>query len=99
MLQLGFIRSNREKVLQGLQKKHFQDLQLVDEIITLDDQRKKLQTQSDDLLSQRNSASKSIGALIAQGKKEEAEESKLKVASLKEQIDTLTTELSKVEEQ
>ncbi|MEY2595361.1 MAG: serine--tRNA ligase [Bacteroidota bacterium] len=99
MLQLGFIRSNREKVLQGLQKKHFQDLQLVDEIISLDDQRKKLQTQSDDLLSQRNSASKSIGALIAQGKKEEAEESKLKVASLKEQIDTLTTELSKVEEQ
>lgn len=99
MLQLGFIRSNREKVLQGLQKKHFQDLQLVDEIISLDDQRKKLQTQSDDLLSQRNTASKSIGALIAQGKKEEAEESKSKVASLKEQIDTLTTELSKVEEQ
>ena len=99
MLQLGFIRSNREKVLQGLQKKHFQDLQLVGEIISLDDQRKKLQTQSDDLLSQRNTASKSIGALIAQGKKEEAEESKSKVAFLKEQIDTLTTELSKVEEQ
>ena len=98
MLQLGFIRSNREKVLQGLQKKHFQDLQLVDEVISLDDQRKKLQAQSDDLLSQRNIASKSIGALIAQGKKDEAEESKSKVASLKEQIDALTTELSKVEE-
>lgn len=99
MLQLGFIRSNKEKVLQGLQKKHFQELQLVDEIISLDDQRKKLQAQSDDLLSQRNTASKSIGALIAQGKKDEAEESKSKVASLKEQIDGLTTELSKVEEQ
>ena len=97
MLQLGFIRSNREKVLQGLQKKHFQELQLVDEIISLDDQRKKLQAQSDDLLSQRNTASKSIGALIAQGKKDEAEESKSMVASLKEQIDTLTTELSKVQ--
>ena len=99
MLQLGFIRSNREKVLQGLQKKHFQELQLVDEIISLDDQRKKLQAQSDDLLSQRNTASKSIGALIAQGKKDAAEESKSMVASLKEQIDTLTTELSKVEDQ
>ena len=99
MLQLGFIRSNKEKVLQGLKKKHFQDLQLVDEIISMDDQRKKLQTQSDDLLSQRNTASKSIGALIAQGKKAEAEESKSTVATLKEQIDTLTSELSKVEEQ
>ena len=99
MLQLGFIRSNKEKVLQGLKKKHFQDLQLVDEIISMDDQRKKLQTQSDDLLSQRNAASKSIGALIAQGKKEEAEKSKSTVATLKDQIDILTTELSKVEEQ
>ena len=98
MLQLSFIRLNKEKVLAGLQKKHFQDLHLVDELIGLDDQRKKLQAQSDDLLAQRNAASKSIGALIAQGKKDEAESNKEKVAALKEQIDGLTTELSKVEE-
>ena len=98
MLQLGFIRSNKEKVLQGLKKKHFQDVHLVDDIISLDDQRKKVQSESDDLLAQRNAASKSIGALIAQGKKEEAEQSKSNVAALKEQIDTLTTELSSVEE-
>jgi len=89
MLQLAFIRTNKEKVLDGLQKKHFQDIHLVDEIISLDEQRKNLQTQSDELLSQRNTASKSIGALIAQGKQQEAETNKSNVAALKEQIDAL----------
>jgi seryl-tRNA synthetase len=98
MLQLSFIRSNKEKVIAGLQKKHFQDVQLVDALIGLDDQRKKLQSQSDDLLAKRNTASKSIGALLAQGKKDEAEESKSVVASLKEKIDALVTELANVEE-
>lgn len=98
MLQLSFIRSNKEKVIAGLQKKHFQDVLLVDALIDLDDQRKKLQSQSDDLLSKRNTASKSIGALLAQGKKDEAEESKSVVASLKDQIDALITELANVEE-
>jgi len=98
MLQLSFIRSNKEKVIAGLQKKHFQDVLLVDALIDLDDQRKKLQSQSDDLLAKRNTASKSIGALLAQGKKDEAEESKSVVASLKEKIDALVTELANVEE-
>jgi seryl-tRNA synthetase len=97
MLQLAFIRANKENVIAGLQKKHFHEIQLVDEIIGLDDQRKKLQAQSDDLLAQRNAASKSIGALIAQGKQAEAEESKTKVATLKDQIDILTSELNVVE--
>lgn len=98
MLQLAFIRANKEKVLDGLQKKHFQDIHLVDEIISLDDQRKKLQAQSDELLSQRNIASKSIGALIAQGKQEEAAASKSTVAALKDQIDALTSQLNEVEQ-
>jgi len=98
MLQLAFIRANKEKVLGGLQKKHFQDIHLVDEIISLDDQRKKLQAQSDELLSQRNIASKSIGALIAQGKQEEAAASKSTVAALKDQIDALTSQLNEVEQ-
>lgn len=99
MLQLAFIRTNKEKVLDGLQKKHFQDIHLVDEIISLDEQRKNLQTQSDELLSQRNTASKSIGALIAQGKQQEAETNKSNVAALKEQIDSLTGQLNEVEQQ
>lgn len=98
MLQLAFIRANKEKVLDGLQKKHFQDIHLVGEIISLDDQRKKLQAQSDELLSQRNIASKSIGALIAQGKQEEAATSKSTVAALKDQIDALTSQLNEVEQ-
>lgn len=98
MLQSAFIRANKEKVLDGLQKKHFQDIHLVGEIISLDDQRKKLQAQSDELLSQRNIASKSIGALIAQGKQEEAATSKSTVAALKDQIDALTSQLNEVEQ-
>lgn len=98
MLQLAFIRANKEKVLDGLQKKHFQDIHLVGEIISLDDQRKKLQAQSDELLSQRNIASKSIGALIAQGKQEEAATNKSTVAALKDQIDALTSQLNEVEQ-
>jgi len=98
MLQSAFIRANKEKVLDGLQKKHFQDIHLVGEIISLDDQRKKLQAQSDELLSQRNIASKSIGALIAQGKQEEAATNKSTVAALKDQIDALTSQLNEVEQ-
>ena len=53
MLQLGFIRSNREKVLEGLKKKNFQDLDLIDKIIASDDLRKTLQFNSDELLANR----------------------------------------------
>ncbi len=97
MLQLGFIRSNREKVLEGLKKKNFKDLELVDSIIGSDDQRKKLQIQSDALLAQRNAASKSIGALMAQGKHSEAEAKKAEVTVMKETIDLYAGQLAEVE--
>jgi seryl-tRNA synthetase len=87
MLQLGYIRNNREKVLKGLEKKQFKELDLVDKIISFDDQRKSLQVQSDELLAKRNLVSKEIGALMAQGKKEEAEGKKVVVSSMKETID------------
>lgn len=94
MLQLGFIRSNREKVLEGLKKKNFQDLELVDKIIGSDDQRKNLQFQSDELLAQRNVASKEIGTLISQGKHSEADAKKAEVAAIKESIDNYTGQLA-----
>ena len=97
MLQLAFIRNNRDAVLAGLKKKNFSEPELVDQIIALDDQRRKLQLQSDEQLAQRNAASKAIGALIGQGKKEEAEAKKTEVASLKESIDALTSQLSETE--
>lgn len=97
MLQLGFIRNNKDLVLAGLKKKNFSELELVDQIISLDDQRRKLQLQSDELLSQRNTASKSIGALIGKGLKEEAEAKKAEVGALKESIDSLAEQLSACE--
>jgi len=97
MLQLGFIRNNRDIVIAGLKKKNFSEFELVDQIISLDEQRRKLQIQSDDLLAQRNAASKSIGMLVGQGLKEEAEAKKVEVSSLKESIDKIASELSDCE--
>jgi seryl-tRNA synthetase len=98
MLQLGFIRSQKENVLSGLKKKNFKELDLVDRVLDADDLRKKLQVQSDDLLAKRNAASKAIGVLIAQGHKEEAEASKNQVAELKEAIDGFAAQLAETEE-
>lgn len=92
------IRNNKETVLEGLKKKNFPEPMLVDQVILLDDQRKAVQLQSDDLLAQRNAASKSIGALMAKGLKDEAESQKAAVATLKEKIDLLATELADCEE-
>lgn len=97
MLQLGFIRNNKDFVLAGLKKKNFSELELVDQIISLDDQRRKLQLQSDELLSQRNLASKSIGALIGKGLQAEADAKKAEVGTLKESIDSLSEQLSACE--
>ena len=97
MLQLGFIRSNRGKVLEGLKKKNFQDLEVIDKIIASDDLRKSLQFNSEELLAKRNAASKAIGALIAEGRKEEAEAKKAEVSALKETIDNYALQLTEVE--
>ncbi len=97
MLQLGFIRSNRELVLDGLRKKNFSEIDLVDQIISLDEQRRKLQIQSDELLAQRNAASKSIGNLVGQGLHEEAKAQKAAVSALKDGIDNLADQLSACE--
>ena len=97
MLQLSFIRNNRELVVASLQKKNFQDTELVEKIIDADDQRKQLQFQSDELLAKRNTSSKEIGALMGQGKREEAEALKSVVSTMKESIDQLAQELTAVE--
>ncbi|MFN6373815.1 MAG: serine--tRNA ligase [Chitinophagia bacterium] len=97
MLQLAFIRNNRDKVVESLKKKNFKDLELIDRIIEADDNRKHLQFQSDEKLAQRNSASKEIGALLSQGKKEEAEAKKQEVNTLKVSIDEFSGVLAEAE--
>ena len=83
MLQVQVLRQQTEEVKARLAVKHFAALELVDEIVALDDERKKLQQESDTIQSRINSASKEIGQLMAKGNKEEAESRKQEVADLK----------------
>ncbi len=83
MLQLQVLRQNPQGVKDKLAVKHFAEPQLVDEIIALDDERKKLQLEFDNNQAKVNSTSKEIGALMAKGQKEEAETKKQEVATLK----------------
>ena len=82
MIDIKFLRENPEVVKENIRKK-FQDekLVLVDEVIGLDVQGRKTQQEADDLRANRNKISKEIGKLMAQGKKEEAEKKKEKVAA------------------
>ena len=82
MLDLKFVRENPDIVKQNIKNK-FQDqkLPLVDEVIALDAERRAAQQEADQLRSEKNKISKQIGALMAQGKKEEAETVKKQVAA------------------
>ncbi len=98
MLQLNYIRENRDKVIERLGVKNFKEIGLVDEIITLDEQRRKIQSESDALSAEANSSAKKIGELMRQGKKEEAEAVKSQSSGYKEQIKSLTDHLDRVEQ-
>ena len=99
MLQVAFIRQHTALVKERLAVKHFKDLQLVDEIISLDDERKKLQLEFDNTQSKVNSTSKEIGQLMAKGQKEEAENRKKEVATLKAALQPISDRLAIVEKQ
>ena len=103
MLQISYIRENKEKVLTGLKKRNFSELELVEQAIALDEKRRALQTELDEALSKSNKLSKEIGALMKEGKKEEAEAAKEQTAQYKEltkrlnaELDETTTSLTQV---
>lgn len=99
MLQLAFIRQNRDLVKERLAVKHFADVNLVDQIIELDEQRRKTQLENDELAAKVNAASKEIGMLMGKGQKEEAEAKKAEVAQHKESSKNIADQLSAVEQQ
>lgn len=99
MLQVNIIRQNTDWVKERLAVKHFADIDLVDTIIKLDDERKKLQLEFDNIQAKVNSSSKSIGQLIAKGQKDEAENAKQLVAGYKLQINSLSEKLAETEQQ
>ena len=82
MIDIKFLRENPEVVKENIRKK-FQDskLPLVDEVIALDQEARETKQEADSLRANRNKISKEIGALMAQGKKEEAQAKKAEVAA------------------
>ena len=98
MIDMKWIRNDPEKVKENIRKK-FQDekLPLVDEVVELDQKFREAKVQGDELRSQRKSISKKIGALMGQGKKEEAEAVKAEVGAIGtklEELEKAETELS-----
>ena len=99
MLQLQVIRQNPEWIKERLAVKYFNDRSVVDEILKLDEQRKKLQLEFDNTQAKINSSSKEIGQLMAKGEKEEAEALKQTVPSLKTSLQPINDQLSETEKQ
>lgn len=97
MLQVNYIRENREKVLERLAVKNFSQPELVDQVIQTDEDRRATQTSLDSLSADANTASKQIGDLMRAGKKDEAEEIKKQTFSYKEDIKSLSEQLTTLE--
>ena len=99
MIDIKFLRENPEVVKENIRKK-FQDskLPLVDEVIVLDTERRKVQQEADDLKAAKNKIAKEIGGLMKQGKKEEAEAKKAEVAADSERLAELEKKQTELEE-
>ncbi len=99
MLQLATLRNNTALVKERLAIKNFKDINLVDEIIVLDDERKKLNFQFDETKAKINAASKEIGQLMGKGLKDEADEKKKAVENLKNDLNPTQEKLAVIEKE
>ena len=99
MLQLQVIRQNPEWIKERLAIKYFNDGSVVDAILKLDEQRKKLQLEFDNIQAKINSSSKEIGQLMAKGEKEKAETLKQNIPSLKTSLQPISDQLAETERQ
>ena len=99
MLEIAVLRNNPDFVKERLAIKNFKQLELVDEVLKTDENRRSIQKQLDDNLAKQNVLAKEIGDLFKQGKKEEAEGKKSETAALKEESKKLEADLNAAEEQ
>jgi seryl-tRNA synthetase len=97
MLQVNLIKQNPEEVKKKLAIKNFKELNLVDEIISLDEERKKLNFQFDETKAGINAVSKEIGQLMSKGKKEEADTKKKEVENFKIKLEPVQQQLDVAE--
>ncbi len=100
MIDIKFLRENPEAVKTNIRNK-FQDekLAMVDEVIAYDKERREILQEVEALRAERNKASKEIGKLMGQGKRDEAEEAKKRVAADGSRIDELTARQKEVDEE
>ena len=99
MLTIKQITDNTEAVLRGLEKKHFKNAkETIDQVIALNDKRRSTQNQLDKNLAEVNQTSKTIGMLMKEGKKEEAEIAKQRVAEIKEVNKAIQAEMDQAAE-
>ncbi|WP_394767050.1 serine--tRNA ligase [Ferruginibacter sp.] len=94
MLQISFIRQNTDLVKERLSVKHFDDLLLVDKVVKIDEQVRKLKVESETLQADLNAASKAIGLLMGKGEKEAAEQKKQEVIQHKFTLQQLNDQLN-----
>ena len=97
MLSLKYLRENKSDVIQGLAKRNFTDTALIDQIISLDQKRRKTQSQLDELLAEANTIAKQIGQLFRTGKADEAQVLKERSGEIKKQSKALQEELQSTE--
>jgi seryl-tRNA synthetase len=97
MLQVNVLRQKTDWVKERLAVKNFKQLELVDEIIALDDERKKLQAEFDNTQAKINASSKNIGKLMAAGNKEEAEQLKADVTKWKASLEPIKKQATETE--
>ena len=98
MLDINYLRAYTEIAKQRLTKRNKYDIALIDQVLQLDDERKKTQTALDNTLSETNATSKEIGKMMAQGQKDAAEAMKNKVAELKVQSANLEQQHASIAE-
>lgn len=99
MLTIKQITEDTDKVIRGLEKKHFANAkEAIAQVLELNDKRRNAQNQLDRNLAEINSISKNIGSLMKEGKKDEAEAAKARVAEIKEVSKNLQVEMDKAAE-
>lgn len=97
MLQVNYIRENKDDVLKRLAVKNFKQLDLVDDILDLDQSRRFAQQQLDNTSAQANTIAKQIGEFMKNGEREKADEMKQKTTYLKEDVKQLGEDLEEIE--
>ncbi|MBU1369353.1 MAG: serine--tRNA ligase [Bacteroidetes bacterium] len=98
MLLIPYIRANKEEVLVRLAIKNFKQTELIDEVLDLDEKRRSLQQEQDDLLAEANTLAKEIGLLFKEGKTAAAQALKERNSQIKEQTKALSAQLNETKQ-